>query len=101
MESVKILSDFGGFYAGSHLIQAIMSTQHSPVLKKAEEKAGVKSEDKVQEDSPAAKRLCSIYEKKMKSLPQGDLGLVKDSWLKAEAIHILTMMHLSQHLFRS
>ena len=55
------------------------SPTHSPLLKKAEEKAGaVKNEDdKGQEDSPQTKRLCTIYEKKMKCLPEGDLGLVK------------------------
>ena len=76
-----------------------MSSQHSPVLKKAEEKAGVKSEDKVQEDSPAAKRLCSIYEKKMKSLPEGDLGLVKVSWLKKEMIRDVSFLYIFIYVY--
>lgn len=51
----------------------------SPVLKKAEEKATVKREDgKSNEESPSAKRLCGIYEKKVSKLPAGDLSLVKD-----------------------
>lgn len=48
---------------------------HSPVLKKAEDQASVKKEDGKAEDSPAAKRLCTIYEKKMSKLPEGTWGL--------------------------
>ncbi|CAK9026556.1 unnamed protein product [Durusdinium trenchii] len=46
------------------VLNALAALQ-SPVLKKAEEKATVKREDgKSNEESPSAKRLCGIYEKK-------------------------------------
>ncbi|CAK9013014.1 Uncharacterized protein SCF082_LOCUS11746 [Durusdinium trenchii] len=50
----------------SWLAQDRHAALQSPVLKKAEEKATVKREDgKSNEESPSAKRLCGIYEKKV------------------------------------
>jgi len=52
----------------------------SPLLKKAEEKAGFKKEESPDSKSgtPPAKRLCTIYAKQLAKFPPGDQGLVKD-----------------------
>ena len=53
----------------------------SPLLKKAEDKAVVKTDEKDQKGEPsppAAKRLCTVYAKQLSRLPTGDQGLVKE-----------------------
>ena len=53
----------------------------SPLLKKAEEKSGIfkkDEDDKVAAEAPS-KHLCNLYAKQMAKLPEGNLGLVKDT----------------------
>lgn len=59
-------------------------TMLSPLLKKAEEKAGVKKEESPdsKSGSPPVKKLCTVYSKQLARLPQGDQGLVKERGLK-------------------
>lgn len=54
---------------------------NSPLLKKAEEKAGVKKDESPDDGctpSPPAKKLCTVYAKQLTKLPPGDQGLVKE-----------------------
>ena len=56
---------------------------HSPLLKKAEDKAVIKKDEpKDEKDSsestPPAKKLCTVYAKQINRLPPGDHGLVKE-----------------------
>eukprot|EP00435_Cladocopium_sp_Y103_P029455 s2934_g7.t1 len=55
----------------------------SPLLKKAEEKAGLKKEESPDSKSgtPPQKRLCTVYAKQLAKFPAGDQGLVKDGEL--------------------
>lgn len=51
----------------------------SPLLKKAEEKAGIKSESPESKNgSPPTKKLCTLYSRQLARLPAGDQGLVKE-----------------------
>lgn len=63
----------------------------SPLLKKAEEKSGIfkkDEDDKVAAEAPS-KRLCNLYAKQMAKLPEGNLGLVKDTgWKKVLICYI-------------
>lgn len=59
-------------------------TMLSPLLKKAEEKAGVKKDESPdsKSGSPPVKKLCTVYSKQLARLPQGDQTLVKEGNLK-------------------
>ena len=55
----------------------------SPLLKKAEEKTGIKKDEAESPDpSPPAKKLCTAYAKQLAKMAPGDQGLVKENGFK-------------------